>query len=44
MVYQAAWKNDQKKRHPQAYMAKLFAGETSFRVVVTGCCKFTGAR
>jgi acyl-CoA dehydrogenase len=34
MVYQAAWKNDQKKDiRNEAYMAKLFADEMSFRVV-----------
>ena len=34
MVYQAAWKNDQKQDiRNEAYMAKLFADEMSFRVV-----------
>ena len=34
MVYQAAWKNDQKEDiRNEAYMAKLFADEMSFRVV-----------
>jgi acyl-CoA dehydrogenase len=34
MVYQAAWKNDQKEDiRTEAYMAKLFADEMSFRVV-----------
>jgi acyl-CoA dehydrogenase len=34
MVYQAAWKNDQNKDiRNEAYMAKLFADEMSFRVV-----------
>jgi acyl-CoA dehydrogenase len=34
MVYQAAWKNDQKRDiRNEAYMAKLFADEMSFRVV-----------
>ena len=34
MVYQAAWKNDQKKDiRNEAYMAKLFADEMAFRVV-----------
>ena len=34
MVYQAAWKNDQKKDiRNEAYMAKLFADEMSFHVV-----------
>ena len=34
MVYQAAWKNDQKMDiRNEAYMAKLFADEMSFRVV-----------
>jgi acyl-CoA dehydrogenase len=34
MVYQAAWKNDEKEDiRTEAYMAKLFADEMSFRVV-----------
>jgi acyl-CoA dehydrogenase len=34
MVYQAAWKNDQQQDiRNEAYMAKLFADEMSFRVV-----------
>ncbi|HZD40686.1 MAG TPA: acyl-CoA dehydrogenase family protein [Terriglobales bacterium] len=34
MVYQAAWRNDQKEDiRTEAYMAKLFADEMSFRVV-----------
>jgi acyl-CoA dehydrogenase len=34
MVYQAAWKNDRKQDiRNEAYMAKLFADEMSFRVV-----------
>ena len=38
MVYQAAWKNDQKQDiRNEAYMAKLFADEMSFRVVDRVC-------
>src|SRR5258708_19450682 len=34
MVYQAAWKNDQKQDiRNEAYMAKLFADEMSFRAL-----------
>ena len=34
MVYQAAWKNDQHEDiRTEAYMAKMFADEMSFRVV-----------
>jgi len=42
MVYQAAWKNDQKQDiRNEAYMAKLFADENVLSRRRPACCKST---